>query len=124
MPRLRRKARQAKQQRASRGKYFDHGHIELDTSFDPTYEPEPPEDEGSDDGQPWAFSLAEKGVLEDMGDEGWANSPDSVSSKSNSEDMGSEVDIEGVCAADAARKARTFWNNLLAESVSVHCHVC
>jgi hypothetical protein len=124
MPPLKKRARQAKQQRASGGKCFNAGLVEelLDIEMDPTYAPEgSPEvaDEAELDANfPWAFSLLEP--IEEAGtdEEGLTE----VGSKRNmdgleeeySEDETGGLDFEAECAEATARRICEFWEKVFA----------
>jgi hypothetical protein len=127
MPPLKKRARQAKQQRTSGGKCFNAGLVEelLDIEMDPTCAPEgSPED--TDDAEldanfSWAFSLLEPTEEAGMDEEG-PTELIQVGSKRNmdgfeeeySEDETGGLDFEAECAEATARRICEFWEKVFA----------
>ncbi|KAF8509640.1 hypothetical protein JB92DRAFT_3119716 [Gautieria morchelliformis] len=127
MPPLKKRSRQAKQQRVSGGKCFDAGLADalLDVEMDPTYSPEGGPEEADDvefDADfPWAFSLLEPTEEAGTDEEGPVELVQ-VGSKRNvdrfeeedSKDETGGLDLEAECAEAAVRKTCEFWKKVFA----------
>ncbi|KAF8480617.1 hypothetical protein JB92DRAFT_3133121 [Gautieria morchelliformis] len=131
MPPLKKRSRQAKQQRVSGGKCFDAGLADelLDVEMDPTYSPEGGPEEADnvefDADFPWAFSLLEPTEEAGTDEEGPVELVQ-IGSKRNvdifeeedSEDETGGMDLEAECAEAAARKSCEFWKKVFASAAA------
>lgn len=130
MPPPTKKQKQAKQQRASGGKYFHNGLVEdmLDITIDPNYQPNQKDDSETDSDSSTVVDMAFCLIDHDIGDESESSegSDDEViciGEKRKIDDDQKEVldeletqdslDYMEKCASKAAASACTFWTNIM-----------
>ncbi|KAF8507718.1 hypothetical protein JB92DRAFT_3121644 [Gautieria morchelliformis] len=132
MPPLKKRSRQAKQQRVSGGKCFDAGlaDVLLDVEMDPPYSPKGGPEEADnvefDADFPWAFSLLEPTEEAGTDEEGPVELVQ-VGSKRNvdrfeeehSKDETGGMDLEAECAEAAARKLRILEQSICIKMASI-----